>query len=62
MTELDLPPPFLFAFLSYSKPVLLLAANEHAYDKSGEKKRRKEVKFSHEGKKDIKIKFPAIFV
>jgi hypothetical protein len=40
--------------------LLLHAANGHAKAKSGEKKRRREVKFSHKGKKEIQIKFPAI--
>jgi hypothetical protein len=40
--------------------LLLHAANGHANAKSGEKKRRREVKFSHKGKKEIQIKFPAI--
>ena len=26
MTELDLPPPFIFAFVGYSKPLLLPSA------------------------------------
>ena len=68
MTEIDLPPPFIFTFLGLAVAkacpftalgfalcmqtgmLLLHAANGHANAKSGEKKRRREVKFSHKGK------------
>ena len=84
MTELDLPPLFLFSFFSpccclqqkqkqkhalfaalgfascmQTGILLPHAENRHANAKSGEKKRRREVKFSHKGKKEVQIKFPA---
>ena len=69
MTELDLPAlnksmP-LFAALGFAScmqtgMLFTLAAKRHANVKSGEKKRRREVKFSQRGKKEIQIKFPAI--
>ena len=74
MAEFYFHPFFIFAFpwhlqalfaalgfTSCMQTGMLLphATNGHAKAKSGEKKRRREVKFSQKGKK-IRIKFPAI--
>ena len=71
VTELDLPPSFSFllhAHLLHEAKACLFACirrsrgqqQELVIAKEGEKKRRREDKFTHRGKKEIKIKFHAI--
>ena len=61
--SLAIASPFCcLGFTSFMQTGMFLphAANGYANAKSGEKKKRREVKFCHKGKKEIQIKFPAI--